>query len=129
MVLGGSYIMLTSMGDAFGGTLPPPSHVIGLALALFAVHAIDTYRATVPPHVLVDRSIILRWFRRQLEAIVPTVLLGILVLQAPARGLSRGWWFAGAAMAVLAVGIPAMRSRRSPWLDRKRQADVRSTYG
>lgn len=129
MTLGGSYVLLSSIGDAFDGRLPPTVHVLGMAIGLFTVHSIDTYRTTVPPHVLVDRSVILRWLRRQLEAVVPTVLLGIVVLQAPARGLPRAWWFVGAAMAVLAVGIPAIRSRRSPWLDRKRPSDVRSIYG
>lgn len=120
MALGFSYVMVTSLGGSFGGALPPPFQVLGVAVGIYAVHAIDTYRATVAASVHVDSSIVTRWLRRQLETVAPTLILGAVVLLAPARGLDRLFWMVGALALLGAVGIPALLVRRSPWLDRSR---------
>jgi hypothetical protein len=92
--------------------------VIAIAIALFLIHSIDTLRASVPLGVEIDRSVLTRWLRRLAEALVPTVVLGALVLQQPARGSDGRLWVIGALAVFAAVGIPAVRMRRRPWLDR-----------
>jgi hypothetical protein len=118
LALGGGYVMVTSLGDVFGGALPPPAEVIAISVALFLVHAIDTLRASVPLGVEFDRSVLTRWLRRLAEALVPTILLGVLVLQQPAANSGGRIWVFGALAVLAAVGIPAVRMRRKPWLDR-----------
>jgi hypothetical protein len=118
--LGIGYVLITSLGDALGGALPPVGEVLLIAVALFLIHAIDSFRGTLPIDVAIDRSVLVRWLRRLAEALVPTVGLGALVLTVPGRGAGPALWFIGAVALFAAIGIPTVWMRRKPWLDKAR---------
>ena len=116
LALGGSYVIVTTLGDRFGGALPPLPEVLLISVALYVIHTTDAFRAALPTDAAVDPSVTVRWLIRLVEVLVPAVLLGVVVLAEPTRGAS-GLWYLGAVALLAAVGIPAFRMRRKPWLD------------
>lgn len=119
MSLGFCYLLVTSLGDAFGGALPHPAEVLLIAVALYLIHTIDTLRSSVPANATIDRSLVIRWLRRLSESLVPALILGMVVLIEPTRGMNWIWYF-GAIGVLSAVGVPAVLIRRKPWLDKTR---------
>ena len=114
------YLILSALESEIGLTdrVPLSSQVLGLAAALFLVHAVDSLRETLPTDAAVEFAVITRWVRRVAEALVPGVLVGGLLVIVPTATTGGGvFWLVGAAALLLAVGLPALALRPRPWRD------------
>jgi len=110
-----SYVALTSLGEVLDlATTPPPARVLLLAGCLYVCHSTDALRGAVARSVL-DRSVLLRWLRRLVEALVPGLAIGVVVLGLPTGNGASPVWLLGAAAVLAAAAVPAFRVQRRPW--------------
>ena len=82
---------------------------------LYSSHAIDALRAVLPSNASGDPDVLIRWARRSLEALVPGLLIGGVLLGIPTSGHGGAFWLVGAAGLLVAVGLPSLTSRPQPW--------------
>ena len=118
------YLMLSALESEIGVTdrVTQSYLVLGLAAALFLVHAVDSLRETLPRTAAVESAVIVRWVRRVAEALVPGVLVGGLLVVVPTATTGGGvFWLVGAVALLLAVGLPALALRPRPWRDDSHQ--------
>lgn len=115
---GVSYLLLSALESSVGldGRAPHPVQVLGLAAALFLVHAFDALREALPADAAIESAVLTRWARRVAEALVPGLLVGGLLVVLPTAGKGGMFWLVGALGLLLAVGLPALALRPRPWV-------------
>lgn len=113
-----SYLALSALESEIGvdGRTPLAYEVLGLAGALFLVHAVDALRETMPAGAAIESAVLTRWIRRVAEALVPGLLLGSVLVVLPTSARSGSSWLLGALGLLLAVGLPALTLRPRPWV-------------
>ena len=111
------YLMLTALETSIGADdrMPHPFQVLGLAAALFLVHALDGLREILPPNASIDPTVLTRWLRRVAEALVPGLGIGGLLVVLPTASGGGTFWLVGAVALLLAVGLPVLVLRPRPW--------------
>jgi hypothetical protein len=105
------------MESAIGIEARPPRayEVLGLAAALFLVHAVDALREVLPADAAIESSVMIRWVQRTAEALVPGLVLGGLLIGLPTASAGGLFWLVGALGLLFAVGLPALAMRPRPW--------------
>jgi len=114
---GVTYLILSALETSIGADdrMPHPFQVLGLAAALFLVHALDGLREVLPPDASIDPSVLMRWLRRVAEALVPGLGIGGLLVVLPTASGGGTFWLVGAVALLLAVGLPVLVLRPRPW--------------
>jgi len=114
------YLVLSAL-EAEIGVADRVTHayqVLGLAAALFLVHAVDALREALPTDAAVEPAVLMRWVRRVAEALGPGLLVGGVLVALPTATTRGGvFWLLGALAVLLAVGLPALTMRPRPWGD------------
>jgi hypothetical protein len=120
---GVSYIVLSAMESAIGieASTPRAYEVLGLAAALFLIHAVDALREILPADAAIESAVMIRWVQRTAEALVPGLVLGALLIALPTASDGGLFWLVGALGLLTAVGLPALAMRPRPWSDPDRQ--------
>lgn len=114
---GVTYLVLSALETSIGVSdrVPHPLQVLGLAAALFLVHAVDGLREVLPPNASLDPTVLTRWLLRVAEALIPGLGVGGLLVVLPTATAGDAFWLVGAVGLLLAVGLPVLVLRPRPW--------------
>lgn len=117
---GVGYLVLSGLEASVGidGRAPHPLQVLGLAAALYLVHAVDALREALPAGATIEPAVLLRWVRRLAEALVPGLAIGALLMALPTASTGGPFWLLGAVGLLVAVAVPAFALRPRPWVER-----------